>query len=445
MKYLVDTRNLTGYSQVVAELNVLDDGKLKQIRTNTFTNEIKSQHTANANSPNYLQTDALGSIRSLTSSESSEQYNYTAFGSKLQGSGSLTNYAFTGQRFDDKTNLQYHRARWYIPQLGTFPSVDQFEGVIQRPETLFKYLYSHMNPVNASDPSGLFFDSISTKITAAVQGILNATAIPSFWFAVFRTLLVQTFTRMSIAFYFWLINSTLVSIVGGIFAIANWYFFMTDPEFQAIVMSMGAITPGGLSQILYYDCVAIVRGVRAIPSGLSELYGISRTLLEEIGSYVKFHPRIKFQPRINMGIGAPFKWVKGKVPRLWKNQLPELLATELEMAADMGVVRMKIDNPSFARMLGQEKRLKFIVYQDGRVYFVPEQVGRTEIYHSVASKGEDVVAAGECVLKSTDEAGVYIGKWINDQSGHYFNHQSAEGVLDIAKEAFANLGILFPK
>ena len=50
--------------------------------------------------------------------------------------------------------LLYLRARYYAPTLGIFPSLDPFEGTMQRPLSLNGYSWVEGNPINLTDPSG---------------------------------------------------------------------------------------------------------------------------------------------------------------------------------------------------------------------------------------------------------------------------------------------------
>ena len=165
--YLVDNQNLTGYSQTIAVLDNLNNGAIKTL--NTYTDEIKSQTISKTGANHNLHTDGLGSIRSLTSADVSEQHDYTAFGSKLQGSSSLTNYAFTGQVFDVASELQFHRARWLDTKKGSWLTSDPiFDYPINSGN---KFTYSGLNPINFSDLNG----RVSLKealITATIVEIL---------------------------------------------------------------------------------------------------------------------------------------------------------------------------------------------------------------------------------------------------------------------------------
>ena len=171
VKYLVDTQNLTGYSQVLAEI----DGQTNQLRRlNTYADEIKAEQLSNSSATSYLHNDALGSIRGLTGTNSSgsplsESYNYTAFGSPFvgdDGDRSLTNYAFTGQVRDDASGLQYHRARWLNTDLGQWLSVDP---VFDFPLN-FGGLYGYVggSPASHTDRSGHFSMNEMTAATAAM-------------------------------------------------------------------------------------------------------------------------------------------------------------------------------------------------------------------------------------------------------------------------------------
>ncbi len=67
-------------------------------------------------------------------------------------------FAFTGEMLD-ANGLQYHRARYYNPSLGVFPSLDPVEGVLQQAMSLNRYAYVAGNVVNLVDPSGMISES----------------------------------------------------------------------------------------------------------------------------------------------------------------------------------------------------------------------------------------------------------------------------------------------
>ena len=64
------------------------------------------------------------------------------------------------------------------PSVGTFISMDSYEGSIDDPVSLHKYLYANANPVSNSDPSG--YNTMADFETATgIQGILRQIATPT--------------------------------------------------------------------------------------------------------------------------------------------------------------------------------------------------------------------------------------------------------------------------
>jgi RHS repeat-associated protein len=62
-----------------------------------------------------------------------------------------TLYAFTGREYDAETQMQYHRARYYDPQIGRWIGQDPI-GFDAGDSNLYRYVRNH--PVVALDPSG---------------------------------------------------------------------------------------------------------------------------------------------------------------------------------------------------------------------------------------------------------------------------------------------------
>lgn len=63
-------------------------------------------------------------------------------------------YAYSGERYNCLSELQYLRARWYDTELGRFISEDSYLGTQTEPLTRNRYAYTCNNPVNYVDPSG---------------------------------------------------------------------------------------------------------------------------------------------------------------------------------------------------------------------------------------------------------------------------------------------------
>ena len=107
----------------------------------------------------HLLSDALGSIIALADSAGTVQteYTYEPFGTAIaSGIANSNPLRFTG-REDDATNLYYYRARYYNPGLQRFISEDPLEFM---GGDFNLYNYTGNNPVNSTDPFGLFTGSL---------------------------------------------------------------------------------------------------------------------------------------------------------------------------------------------------------------------------------------------------------------------------------------------
>jgi len=65
-------------------------------------------------------------------------------------------YSFTGREYDRETRLYYYRARYYDPGVGRFLQKDPASGISANPQAANPYPYTQNNPVNLTDPSGLW-------------------------------------------------------------------------------------------------------------------------------------------------------------------------------------------------------------------------------------------------------------------------------------------------
>ncbi|GAB2195100.1 hypothetical protein MAH2_29960 [Sessilibacter sp. MAH2] len=107
--------------------------------------------------PQFYLTDVLGSVVNLTHNDGSIQarYQYDAWGNRRNQVGDSWNrFAFTGHEEDTETGLLYAKARFYDPDTGRFLSQDAYEGDINTPPSLHKYLYAYQNPTVYVDPDG---------------------------------------------------------------------------------------------------------------------------------------------------------------------------------------------------------------------------------------------------------------------------------------------------
>jgi len=112
----------------------------------------------------FYHTNALGSVTAVTSDtgEVLERYKYDAYGqvtflnpsnnAPISSSTVFNNILFTGRYYDTETKLYYYRARTYHPYMGRFLQRDP----LGEAASINLYNYVFNNPVNATDPSGLY-------------------------------------------------------------------------------------------------------------------------------------------------------------------------------------------------------------------------------------------------------------------------------------------------
>ncbi|MET0752082.1 MAG: PKD domain-containing protein [Pyrinomonadaceae bacterium] len=167
--YLVDTNNLTGYAQVVEEIQ---SGAV--VKSYTYGHDLISQRQGST--VNFYNYDGHGSVRNLTDGlgNLTDTYAYDAFGNLIERTGATgNNYLYAGEQFDADLGFYYNRARYLNTETGRFISQDTYEGNQFEPATLHKYLYTGNNPVDMIDPSGEF-SITDTLVTMVVGGIINS-------------------------------------------------------------------------------------------------------------------------------------------------------------------------------------------------------------------------------------------------------------------------------
>jgi RHS repeat-associated protein len=116
----------------------------------------------------YYHADALSSTLALTNASGQilNRYVYDAFGKVLQQSGNTPNsYLFAGQQRDFTVGLDYMRARYFDSNTGRFTAADPLRGYNSDP----LYVYAMNNPVNWTDPSGMF----TIRETLLVQVLMS--------------------------------------------------------------------------------------------------------------------------------------------------------------------------------------------------------------------------------------------------------------------------------
>ena len=169
-KYLLDINGELTY--VLAEMNFDNTEKCYYTRGDGLISQERDGKKS------YYVYDGHGSVRALAdeSGKVTDKYVYDAFGNLLKSKGSTKNcYRYCGEQFDETTGLYYLRARYMDTSTGRFISQDTYQGTINDPVSLHKYLYANANPVMYSDPSGYTSLGEMVCVSAAISGICMAT------------------------------------------------------------------------------------------------------------------------------------------------------------------------------------------------------------------------------------------------------------------------------
>ena len=133
----------------------------------------------------YLFSDHLGSTTSVVARDTGEEishqlyhpwgttrYSYNSSGEKI------TDYGYTGQMQVD--DIYYYNARWYDPMLGRFMQADTLVPSHQGTQGFDRYAYINNNPVNGTDPTGMWMCDIY-DISCAEEGDLNVVVFIGGW------------------------------------------------------------------------------------------------------------------------------------------------------------------------------------------------------------------------------------------------------------------------
>ncbi|HKK19281.1 MAG TPA: RHS repeat-associated core domain-containing protein, partial [Opitutales bacterium] len=173
--YLVDANNPSGYAQVVEER----DGSGSLLAIYAYGSDLLSRRDNFGGTPEirFFIHDGSGSVVALSDEGGTivEAYAYDAYGNRIDGGGPAdSQYLYRGEQFDRDLGLYYLRARYMDPGTGRFWTMDRFEGFIEDPLSLHKYLYAHGNPVTYEDPAGQFSIAglnVTFSITANLRNV----------------------------------------------------------------------------------------------------------------------------------------------------------------------------------------------------------------------------------------------------------------------------------
>ena len=176
-RYLVD--EMFPYAQTVQETISAPGGASTE---NVYVWGLQEIGQRSAGVATYAHMDGTGSVRLLTDTAGTPvaRRDFDVYGMPRASSGAATSvYQYAGEYRDETIGMQYHRARWYQPELGRFATMDVVDGVRKQPVTQNKYVYAGDNPVANSDPSGAFLVSqaYAMEIMASVYTIPTASYI----------------------------------------------------------------------------------------------------------------------------------------------------------------------------------------------------------------------------------------------------------------------------
>lgn len=119
----------------------------------------------------YYHADGLGSPTLLTDAAGNLQAfkRFDPWGRVIGSGGAMPTYGFTGREPDLSTGYTYYRARYYDSALGRFLSRDP----IGLQGGLNVYAYVDNNPVNNTDPDGLYARNITNAISGVGSAVSN--------------------------------------------------------------------------------------------------------------------------------------------------------------------------------------------------------------------------------------------------------------------------------
>jgi RHS repeat-associated protein len=142
-------------SHVISELNSSGGGNRSEIYAGG-----RHKTTCVSNTTYFAHADWLGTERARTDPTGAvaETCQSLPFGDGLSctGASDISFMHFTGKERDWESGLDNFGARYNSSSLGRFMSPDPLGGKLIDPQTLNKYSYVRNNPINLTDPTGLY-------------------------------------------------------------------------------------------------------------------------------------------------------------------------------------------------------------------------------------------------------------------------------------------------
>lgn len=165
--YLQDNSTSTTYLGSIYQQTGTGYKKTKHLYANGLLVETIEKIGSATATPYFIATDHLGGTNVITDTNgtATETIDYMPYGSARldqQVGGYSENKKYIGQNYDSQSQLSYLNARYYNGSTGQFVSEDPIlQGspdakILINPQALNFYAYSSGNPINNSDPTGLF-------------------------------------------------------------------------------------------------------------------------------------------------------------------------------------------------------------------------------------------------------------------------------------------------
>ena len=126
---------------------------------------IVQYNGSTSSAPLFVLTDRLCSVRALVNSDAEivSAFNYDSWGNVLGATGQINcDIRFAGYFYDSEIDKYYCQSRYYDPQTFGFTTADPIKPDFLEPASFHPLLYCLDDPLNRTDPLGLYGGIISS-------------------------------------------------------------------------------------------------------------------------------------------------------------------------------------------------------------------------------------------------------------------------------------------